>query len=152
MPSAPDAMRVLVVEDDQLVRTFIRFALERGGMQVTEAASGSEALEALTSPSADAFDAILADGLLPDVHGIELANRILDNPATATLPICFLSGAVPSRVPTVAGIGCLSKPVRPAQLTDQLRSLVAWRDGGGSSPEERRAALRRLEAGFLVGP
>lgn len=149
MSTSGGALRVLVVEDDQLVRTFIRFALERDGMDVSEAHSGGHALDQL---AADPFDAILADGLLPDMHGIGLADRILDDPATAAMPICFLSGAVPSRLPTVAGVGCLSKPVRPAHLTEQLRSLVAWRDAGGSPVEERRAALRKLEAGFLVGP
>lgn len=140
---------MLVVEDDHLVRTFIRFALERDGMEVTEAQDGAMALSLL---GAERFDAILADGLLPDMHGIGLADRILDDPATAAMPICFLSGAVPSRVPTRAGVGCLSKPVRPAQLAEQLRSLVAWRDAGGSPVEERRAAVRKLESGFLVGP
>jgi CheY-like chemotaxis protein len=131
MASSGVPLRVLVVEDDQLVRTFVSFALSRDGMQVA---------------------AVLADGLLPDMHGIELATRILDAPATAGLPICFLSGAVPSRVPTRAGIGCLSKPVKPGHLAEQIRALVAWRDEGGSPLEERRAALRKLEAGFLVGP
>ena len=149
MPSDGAALRVLVVEDDQLVRTFISFALSRDSIEAIEAADGVDALALL---AAGPYDAVLADGLLPDMHGIELATRILDAPETATMPICFLSGAVPSRVPTRAGIGCLSKPVKPAHLTEQLRSLVAWRDGGGSTLEERRAALRKLEAGFLVGP
>jgi len=142
-------LRVLVVEDDQLVRTFIRFALERDAMSVAEAEDGAGALSQLQSGG---FDAVLADGLLPDMHGIGLAAAILDDPALAELPICFLSGAVQGRIPAAAGVGCLSKPVRPAHLTEQLRSLVAWREQGGSPVEERRAALRRLEAGFLVGP
>lgn len=149
MGSSGAPLRVLVVEDDQLVRTFVGFALSRDGMQVTEAEDGARALELLAGAQ---FDAVLSDGLLPDMHGIELATRILDAPGTAGLPICFLSGAVPSRVPTRAGIGCLSKPVKPSHLSEQIRSLVAWRDEGGSPLEERRAALRKLEAGFLVGP
>ncbi len=149
MPSPGGPLRVLVVEDDQLVRTFIRFALERDGMEVVEAEAGGAALERL---AAEPFDVVLADGLLPDMHGVQLATRILDGEATSATPICFLSGAVPSRIPTVAGIACLSKPVRPIHLTEQIRGLAAWRDAGGSPVEERRAALRRLESGFLVGP
>jgi CheY-like chemotaxis protein len=149
MASTGVPLRVLVVEDDQPVRTFISFALSRDGMQVTEAEDGAGALARLDG---EPFDAILSDGLLPDMHGIALATRVLDDPQTAGLPICFLSGAVPSRVPARAGVGCLSKPVKPMHLTEQLRALVAWRDAGGSPVEERRAALRKLEAGFLVGP
>jgi two-component system phosphate regulon response regulator PhoB len=149
MPSSGAPLRVLVVEDDQLVRTFIRFALERDGMQVVEADSGAGALSLIAG---ECFDAVLADGLLPDMHGVALADRILDGPGAVDLPICFLSGAVQGRIPAAAGLGCLSKPVRPGKLTEQIRSLVAWREQGGSTPEQRRAALRRLESGFLVGP
>ncbi|HXA30194.1 MAG TPA: response regulator [Candidatus Angelobacter sp.] len=149
MPSSGGPLRVLVVEDDQLVRTFLRFALERDGMRVDEVENGADALARV---AVEQYDAVLADGLLPDMHGVVLADRILDDPRLARLPLCFLSGAVQGRVPPSAGLGCLSKPVRPAQLTEQIRALVAWREQGGSTPDERRAALRRLEGGFLVGP
>jgi CheY-like chemotaxis protein len=149
MPSDGAALRVLVVEDDQLVRTFVRYALERDGMQVTEAADGAHALTLL---AAEGFDVVLIDGLLPDMHGVGLAERILDDPRLHDTPLCFLSGAVLGRIPHATGIGCLSKPVRPAHLSEQLRALVDWRDGGASPTAERRATLRRLEAGFLVGP
>ena len=146
----PAAMpRVLVVEDDQLVRTFVRMALERGGMSVAEAADGGSALRLVAAGS---VDAMLVDGLLPDMHGVALAARVLDDPATESLPICFLSGAVHAHADCQAGIGCLTKPVRPAKLVSQVQRLLDWRDGGGSPVEERRKVLRRLENGFLVGP
>ncbi|HEV7678011.1 MAG TPA: response regulator [Candidatus Dormibacteraeota bacterium] len=148
MPSA-EPLRVLVVEDDQLVRTFLRYALEKDGLAVVEAHDGAAALDAARGGG---VDAILVDGLLPDMHGVALADMLLDDPATAALPICFLSGAVLSRRHGNAGFGCLSKPVRPALLVGLLRDLVAWREQGGSTPEQRRAALRTLENGFLVGP
>lgn len=146
-PGVP--LRVLVVEDDELVRTFIRFALQRDGMTVLEAATGTAAL---ARAAAEDVDVVLVDGLLPDMHGIGLAQQLLDNPATAALPICFLSGAVQGRLRAGAGFGCLSKPVPPAQLTKQVRELAAWDAGGDVSLEERREALQRLQGGFLVGP
>jgi CheY-like chemotaxis protein len=141
---------VLVVEDDPLVRTFVRFALEKGGMGVVEAEDGADALRRMSDGSS--VDAVLMDGLLPDMHGVALANRLLDDPGTAGLPICFLSGAVHGRSGTTAGFGCLLKPVRPNQLVEQIQRLIDWRDAGGSPIGERRAALRALENGFLVGP
>ncbi len=144
------SVRVLVVEDDQPVRTFIRFALERDGMGVVEAFDGETALQAV---AASALDAVLIDGLLPDMHGVALADRLLDDPQTAGIPMCFLSGALlgHSHAPT-AGFGWLAKPVRPVQLVAHVRALLEWRDGGGSPVEQRRAALRSLENGFFVGP
>jgi len=141
---------VLVVEDDALVRTFVRFALERGAMDVIEADNGTDAFRLA---AAGEVDAVLVDGLLPDMHGVELATRLLDDAATAELPICFLSGAVQARNrPVLAGFGCLVKPVRPTELVVQIEALLDWRRGGGSTLDERRQALRRLENGFLVGP
>jgi CheY-like chemotaxis protein len=127
---------VLVVEDDRLVRTFLRFALEKDGLAVVEADDGAAALDAVR---AGGVDVVLVDGLLPDMHGVALADKLLDDPATAALPICFLSGALLSRRHGSAGFGCLSKPVRPAQLVALLRELVAWGEQGGSTPEQRRA-------------
>jgi CheY-like chemotaxis protein len=144
------APRVLVVEDDQLVRTFVRFALERGGMCVTEAEDGDGALRLVREA---AVDAMLVDGLLPDMHGVELAARLLDDPSTASLPICFLSGALHGgRGDIQAGFGCLAKPVRPAHLIARMQALLDWGDGGGIPVDERRQVLRQLENGFLVGP
>jgi CheY-like chemotaxis protein len=149
MPPAGSPLRVLVVEDDQLVRTFVRFALERDGITVVEAEDGAGALAQMVGGQ---VDAVLIDGLLPDMHGVDLADRLLDNPATASVPICFLSGAVQGRVPPAAGFGCLAKPVRPAFLATQIRALIEGGARDDASPAQRRAALRRLESGFLVGP
>ena len=142
--------RVLVVEDDQLVRTFLRRALERGGLGVDEAIDGAATLERLRDGPPPA--AVLLDGLLPDMHGVVLARRLLDDPATAELPICFLTGAVQRRIAATAGISCLAKPVRPTELVEEIRSLIDWSESGGSPTDERRAALEQLGSGFLVGP
>jgi len=142
---------VLIVEDDPLVRTFVRFALDKGGMGAFEADDGAEALACL-GEHRPRIDAVLIDGLLPDMHGVALANRLLDDPGTADLPICFLSGAVHGRTVATAGFGCLLKPVRPTQLVSHIQRLLDWSSAGGSPVEERRTALRALQNGFLVGP
>lgn len=152
MAGMPDELprRVLVVDDDALVRTFLRRAVERSGMVVEEAFDGRRALERSTAPPA--VDLVLLDGLLPDMHGVQLARQLLTGAEGTRLAICFLTGAVHGRVPSQAGVGCLAKPVRPADLVDELRGLLAWRDAGGSPLPDRQAALRRMEDGFLVGP
>jgi DNA-binding response OmpR family regulator len=147
--SSAEAPHVLVVEDDSLVRTFVRLALERDGMSVSEAEDGAAARQVLGERR---VDALLVDGLLPDMHGVALADALLDDPRTEALPVCFLSGALQGRSTSQAGFGCLPKPVRAAALVAQVRALLDWRTDGGATVEERRNALRRLENGFLVGP
>ena len=141
---------MLVVEDDQLVRTFLRRALERGGLSVEEAIDGAATLDRLLGDDPPA--AVLLDGLLPDMHGVVLARRLLEDPRTAGLPICFLTGAVQRRSESAAGFSCLAKPIRPTELVDEIQALIGWAEAGGSPPDQRRAALEQLGSGFLVGP
>lgn len=144
------ASRVLVVEDDGTVRGFLGRALESGGYVPIPARTGEEALELLHAQRGVAV--ALIDGLLPDMHGVRLADAILDSPRGRSLGICFVSGAVHDPAPGVAGVAALGKPARVGQLLRAVDDLVRWRTLGASPIDERRAALRRLEQEFLVGP
>ncbi len=79
--------RLLVVDDEPLVRGHLRHALESQGYEVTEAASGAEALAAFRNhpPSA-----IVLDVTLPDVSGIEVLRRIRHE--ASTVPVILSSG------------------------------------------------------------
>ena len=142
--------RVLIVEDDETVRGFLCRALERGGYEPVAMRTGEEALAVLRD--AHGVDAALIDGILPDMHGVRLAEAVLSDPAGVEVPICFVTGAIRDRWPADAGVGALGKPFRINDLNDTVADMLAWRSAGGSPIEERRASLRRLEQGFLVGP
>jgi two-component system cell cycle response regulator CpdR len=148
--AAEGQINVLVVEDDSAVRTFLRRALEIGGLSVEEASNAAEALARLRITGG--VDVMLIDGLLPDMHGVVLVQRLLDDPRTGGMPICFFTGAVQGRAEPAAGISCLPKPVRPRDLVTEMVNLVDWSRGGGSPSAERQAALDRIGSAFLVGP
>lgn len=148
MPNA--APRVLIVEDDEAVRGFLAKALERGGWEPVGARTGEEALRHVRDDPG--IGAILIDGLLPDMHGVRVADMLLDEPAAAKLAICFVSGAIREHRAAQAGIAALSKPVRLVALLGTVEELMQWREGEGDSVEARRAVVRKLEHGFLVGP
>ena len=61
-------MRVLLVEDDDMVRRVVRKMLERGGHDITEAGNGRLALERLKT---GAFDLVITDIIMPDMEGVE---------------------------------------------------------------------------------
>jgi CheY-like chemotaxis protein len=65
--------RILLVDDDEDVRGVLSFALRQGGLSVSEAGSGAEALDLL---SRDAFDLIITDFEMPAMRGDELAEKI----------------------------------------------------------------------------
>ena len=60
---------ILVVEDDERIRTAVRLALEKEGWSVLEAASGEEALKVFQS---DKCDILLIDIMLPGIDGFEV--------------------------------------------------------------------------------
>ena len=65
--------KVLVVEDDERIRTAVRLALENEGWEVVEARSGEEALEIF--PEADAH-IVLIDIMLPGIDGFEVCRTV----------------------------------------------------------------------------
>ena len=78
---------MLVVDDEPLVRAHLRHALESQGYEVTEAATGADALAAV---QCEAPSAIVLDVTLPDISGIELLRRI--RKLGLTVPVILSSG------------------------------------------------------------
>ena len=84
--------RILVVDDDELLREVAKAALEIvGGWQVVTAHSGAEA----RSPGApERPDAILLDVMMPGVDGPSTVAALRADPATARIPVIFLTAKV----------------------------------------------------------
>lgn len=141
---------MLIVEDDETVRGFLIRALEGEECEPVSASSGEEALAKITTPPGVA--AALIDGVLPDMHGFRLAERVMEEPAGRFVGVCFVTGALRDGASMVAGVGALGKPVRLAELRSAVSTMLRWRESGGSPIDERRAALRRIQQSFLVGP
>ena len=83
------AARVLVVEDDELVRNLAARLLTLDGYQILEAGSADQAL-ALTERGEAAIDLLLTDVLMPGMSGVELAQKLRER--FPGLPIVFMSG------------------------------------------------------------
>src|SRR4029079_5654459 len=66
--------RILLVEDDDMVRRAARKILAKGGYEVIEARDGGEALERWSEPRS-AFDLILTDVIMPGMSGCELVEK-----------------------------------------------------------------------------
>jgi DNA-binding response OmpR family regulator len=144
-----DTSPILVVEDDDLVRTFLCRALAGLGGEVDSCGNGSDALEAV---SRRRYGVVLLDGLLPDIHGVDLGRKLIGHVNGAGAGICFVSGTL--RRPTAMnnGVSALPKPLRIADLTAAVTALLDWHHRQeGRSPADRLAMLDRLGAELLVG-
>lgn len=131
--------RALVVDDIADIRLVMRLALEPYGFQVTEAGSGSEALDALGAGS-ELPDLVVLDVQMPDLDGWETLRVIRGNPVTATLPVIMCTvKARPQDMARGWELGCdgyVSKPFGPRELADEARSVL-------SRSEEERAVIQR---------
>jgi signal transduction histidine kinase/CheY-like chemotaxis protein len=116
---APDGNgTVLLVEDNAVVRRFVREALEMSGYAVTEAAGPGEALE---FAGAREFDLVLTDVVMPEMNGRQLAERVTRLRPDAR--ILFTSGY--PRDPMDAEAAFLQKPYTMDELVRKVHDVLA---------------------------
>jgi CheY-like chemotaxis protein len=99
-----DRVRVLVADDENHIRRFLRECLEDRGYEVAEAHDGEEALRLLTTDTPPAL--VIADLAMPRMDGLMLMDRMRESERLATTPVIVLW-------------------VRVSQDEDEL---IAWRD------------------------
>lgn len=121
--------KVLVLEDEASIRSFIVINLERAGYEVVEAESGEEALEKLREHP-DTRVALL-DVMLPGIDGFEVCRRI--RMSNSKIGIIMLS-ARSQEMDKVTGLmtgadDYVTKPFSPAELTARVDAL--YRRTGG---------------------
>ncbi len=117
--------RILLVEDDALIRQLLLEVLREAPFEVLEAADGRDALQHLDA--AGSIDLLLTDVHMPGgYNGIEIAR--LARARQPNLPVVFATG----RPETVSDFGTpgpldlvLAKPFSPRQVLAAIRSLLA---------------------------
>ena len=82
--------RVLIADGSMSLRKIERKKFEEAGYQVTEAANGEEALDALLG-GGEAFDLIICDSALPEIDGIRLTEKIKAEPKLKPVPVVLLT-------------------------------------------------------------
>ncbi len=115
--------RVLVVEDDPLVRRATTRLLERSGHEVVAVADGSEALALLErSPT---FHVVVSDVVMPKLDGEELARRLANS--HPSLPVVLMSGnhQVTEDVLAAPKRAFVEKPATAAALLEAIAKVCA---------------------------
>ncbi|MFB6641986.1 response regulator [Streptomyces chartreusis] len=133
--------RVLVVDDNKVIRQLIRVNLELEGLEVVTAADGAECLDVVHQVRPDV---ITLDVVMPRLDGLRTAARLRSDPRTRDLPVAIISACTQYEVDSGLDAGVdafLAKPFEPAELVSLVRRLIE-RSGSGEAdgrPEGRGA-------------
>ncbi len=126
---------ILIADDEESLRTLIETTLEAPGLRVLHAADGDQAVALARREHPDL---ILLDWMMPHKTGIEVAEVLRSEPATAGIAILMLTamGQEQDRQRGLAlGIRAyLVKPFSPLQLLECVRGVLATREGGNETP------------------
>ncbi len=135
--------RLLLVEDDLLIRQTTSMLLEDDGFEVRVAVDGADALSQLER---EVPDLVLSDIRMPGINGFELLQRARDMPGLQELPFVFMSAlAATGDIRTGMSLGAddyITKPFDPAEFCRSVRARL-------SRARARREVAQRQES-FLT--
>jgi len=138
--------RVLVIDDEAPIRLLCRVNLEAEGMEVLEAADGPSGLSTAREQTPDV---ILLDVMMPGLDGWRVAEELLDDGRTESIPIVFLTARAElrdrARGIDLGGVDYVTKPFNPVELAPLVRQLLD-RVQKGERDVLRREKLTELRA------
>jgi AmiR/NasT family two-component response regulator len=138
-------MRILIAEDETIIRLDLRELLQRAGFDVVAEAKDGE--EAVALARSEAPDLAILDVKMPRLDGIETARRILEERAT---PIVMLTAygqdELVSRAVEAGVFGYLVKPFRESDLLPAIRTARARHEELAALREEADSLAEALAA------
>src|SRR6059058_2298384 len=136
--------RVLVIDDEAPIRLLCRVNLEAEKMEVLEASDGPTGLEKARNEEPDV---ILLDVMMPGLDGWRVAEELLDDERTRSIPIVFLTARAElrdrARGLDLGGVDYVTKPFNPVDLAPLVRDLLD-RVNRGESDLLRREKISEL--------
>lgn len=118
--------RILIADDDPILRELVRYRLEQDGHETVSAADGAAALE---RTRAGDIDLVVLDSMMPVVSGPAVLAELKGNPATSAIPVVMLTarkddGDVVAALEGGAG-EYITKPFIPKELLARITRLLS---------------------------
>lgn len=132
-------LNILVVDDSKVTRKMIGRTLAMAGIPIgslVEAENGAEGLkkmQALFLMERAPFDVVIADINMPEMNGVEMIERMNDDPKLKAIPVVVVSTeGSQTRIEELRGLGVqayIRKPFTPEDVRDMIRQIVGdWED------------------------
>ncbi len=140
-----EAMRILVVEDDKKIASFVVNGLKQSGYAVDHAADGEDAL---FRAQTIAYDAAVVDLMLPKLDGLSLIQQLRANRVNMPVLILSAKASVDDRVHGLqaGGDDYLTKPFAFSELLARVQALIRR---ASHSPEPTRLSVGDLTLDLL---
>jgi len=118
--------KILIIEDEELILTFLQRRMQKENFEVDIARDGNEAIEQITK---NKYDSILVDLMLPFVSGFQLIGHIRSDEKNAETPIIVVSAlSTEETIVEALSIGAtdfLKKPLAVNVLLTKLKLLTS---------------------------
>ena len=140
--------KILVVEDESVIRTALRRLLERNGYQISEAGSVQEAEN---DHKLDEFDLVISDLRLPGSPGTDLIKKAGDVPVLIMTSYASLRSAVDSM--RMGAVDYIAKPFDHADMVSAVQRIIADHPTARAEQAKDRASLASRTSGMtgIVG-
>ena len=132
-------MKILVVDDEQDICEILQYNLETEGYEVVTANSAEEALELPLQE----YGLILLDVMMDEMSGFQMARKMKDNPATAPIPIIFIT-ALEGEDNLVKGLNIgaddyIAKPLSMKEVKARVRAVLRRASASNQHPAGKGA-------------
>lgn len=117
--------RILIVDDDRMLRMLIVHQLSPLGYQVDEAENGQDALGRISDTRPDL---VVLDGNMPVMDGAETLRRLKSSPVTRDIPVLMLTARrgenAAAEALELGAAGYLAKPFKPGDLVVEIERMA----------------------------
>jgi len=135
-------LSVLIIDDEEDIRSILRYSLEKEGYLVHDAANGKDGLLKVDE---NRPDIIILDVMMPDMDGIEVCENIRRKPENNEMIICMLT-ARNEDYSQIAGLEAgaddyVAKPVKPKVFLSKIKALLRRKGLVFSMPESNSSLI-----------
>lgn len=124
-PSETSSRRILVVDDETYIQHVVSLKLSNAGFEVLTASDGEEGLQIAQEQMPDL---IITDYQMPFLTGLEMCQRLQEDPVTASIPVIMLTARGfaldDGDLRSVNIQKCLGKPFSPRDLVNCVGSIL----------------------------